>query len=257
VSYAVEHHPALQAARHRIAAAEHAVDAQGFWPVPKLQASGAPLPIETKEGPAWAAVRIDQPFPWMGELDAKQAVAVATARGVGRTREVDVLWVSRAVRLAYIGAWETSRSTLQVVLPLALLLILLILLILYLQFRRVSTALFVFSGVAVACAGGFVMPWLYAQAWFLDIDLFGVNLRSVANAGTYNLSVAVWVGFIALFGIATDDGVVMSTYLTQTVEARRPTTVQGVREATVEATLRRVRPCLMTTATRCSRCCRS
>ena len=64
-----------------------------------------------------------------------------------------------------------------------------------------------------------------------------------------NLSVAVWVGFLALFGIATDDGVLMGTYLTQRFKENRPTTRKEIRAATVEAALRRNRPAMMTTAT--------
>ena len=66
---------------------------------------------------------------------------------------------------------------------------------------------------------------------------------------TINLSVAVWVGFIALFGIATDDGVVMATYLTQTFDRNKPVDLKGVRNSVVEAGEKRIRPCLMTTAT--------
>ena len=66
---------------------------------------------------------------------------------------------------------------------------------------------------------------------------------------TINLSVAVWVGFIALFGIATDDGVVMATYLTQTFDRNKPKTLESVRASVVEAGQKRIRPCLMTTAT--------
>jgi Cu(I)/Ag(I) efflux system membrane protein CusA/SilA len=61
--------------------------------------------------------------------------------------------------------------------------------------------------------------------------------------------VAVWVGFIALFGIATDDGVVVSTYLMQSFKKHRPGNVKEVRKAVLEAGMKRVRPCLMTTAT--------
>ena len=64
-----------------------------------------------------------------------------------------------------------------------------------------------------------------------------------------NLSVAVWVGFIALFGIATDDGVVMATYLKQTFARLAPKSKQDVRTAVIEAGQKRIRPCLMTTAT--------
>jgi Cu(I)/Ag(I) efflux system membrane protein CusA/SilA len=65
---------------------------------------------------------------------------------------------------------------------------------------------------------------------------------------TINLSVAVWVGFIALFGIATDDGVIMGTYIHQVFEEMKPATVHDVREAVVIAGKKRVRPAMMTAA---------
>ncbi|MBQ0741276.1 hypothetical protein J9332_44100, partial [Aquimarina celericrescens] len=79
-----------------------------------------------------------------------------------------------------------------------------IFLILYFQFKSVSTSLMVFTGIAVAFAGGFIMIWLYGQDWFFNFNLFGENMRDLFHMKTINLSVAVWVGFIALFGIATD-----------------------------------------------------
>ena len=63
-----------------------------------------------------------------------------------------------------------------------------------------------------------------------------------------NLSVAVWVGFIALFGIATDDGVIMGTYIHQVFEEQKPKTIEGVREAVLIAGKKRVRPAMMTAA---------
>jgi Cu(I)/Ag(I) efflux system membrane protein CusA/SilA len=101
----------------------------------------------------------------------------------------------------------------------------------------------------MAFAGGFMMLWLYGQSWFLDFDLFGTNLRELFQVRTFNLSVAVWVGFIALFGIATDDGVVMGTYLKQSFDHNQPTSKEAIKQAVLEAGLKRVRPCLMTTAT--------
>ena len=117
------------------------------------------------------------------------------------------------------------------------------------QFRSIATALFIFSGIAVAFSGGFILIWLYGQSWFLNIDLFGVSLREVFNIQSINLSVAVWVGFIALFGIATDDGVVMATYLKQNFEKQKPESITAIRNAVTEAGLKRIKPCLMTTAT--------
>ena len=67
--------------------------------------------------------------------------------------------------------------------------------------------------------------------------------------GTVNLSVAVWVGFIALFGIAADGGVVMATYLDQLYDRNKPTNRTELKAIVVEASSRRIRPTLMTTAT--------
>jgi Cu(I)/Ag(I) efflux system membrane protein CusA/SilA len=64
-----------------------------------------------------------------------------------------------------------------------------------------------------------------------------------------NLSVAVWVGFLVLFGVVDDDGVVMATYLEDVFEERRFASIADVRAAVVEAGLKRIRPCLMTIAT--------
>merc|ERR1712072_553652 len=133
---------------------------------------------------------------------------------------------------------------LSIIVPLALAVIFLIL---YFQFRSVSTTLMVFTGITVAFAGGFVMIWFYGQDWFLNFNFFGENLRDLFNIKTINLSVAVWVGFIALFGIATDDGVVMATYLTQTFDKNDPTDKAEIRKSTLEAASKRIRPCLMTT----------
>jgi len=159
------------------------------------------------------------------------------------------LIVPKGINYQFTGTYENqlrAEATLSVVVPLALLIIFLIL---YFQFRSVATSLMVFTGIAVAFAGGFVMIWLYGQDWFLNFNFFGENLRDLFQMHTINLSVAVWVGFIALFGIATDDGVVMATYLTQTFDRNTPETKQEIRASVVEAGEKRIRPCLMTTAT--------
>src|SRR5690625_7589821 len=83
----------------------------------------------------------------------------------------------------------------------------------YLQVKEVSTTMMVFSGIAVACGGVFIMLYLYGQSWFANFSIplitQGVTLREIFQFEVTNLSVAVWVGFLALFGIAIDDGVVM------------------------------------------------
>ncbi len=83
----------------------------------------------------------------------------------------------------------------------------------------------------------------------MDFNLFDTDMRTLFQVHQINLSVAVWVGFLALFGIATDDGVVITTYLDQSFRQRRIGSPEEARDATLAAGLRRVRPCLMTTAT--------
>jgi len=153
------------------------------------------------------------------------------------------------VSFTFAGSYENqvrAQKKLAVVLPLALLIIFVIL---YLQFSSVSTTLLVFSGIAVAWSGGFLMIWLYGQPWFLDFSLFGVHMRDLFQIHAINLSVAIWVGFLALFGIATDDGVIMATYLDQVFASRRIDSIEEVRRATVDGALMRIRPALMTSAT--------
>ena len=159
------------------------------------------------------------------------------------------LILPKGISYQFTGTYENqlrAEKTLSVVVPLALAIIFLIL---YFQFRSVATSLMVFTGIAVAFAGGFLMIWFYGQGWFLNFNFFGENLRDLFQMHTINLSVAVWVGFIALFGIATDDGVVMATYLTQTFERNQPESRKEIRASIVEAGEKRIRPCLMTTAT--------
>jgi len=153
------------------------------------------------------------------------------------------------VSYTFAGNYENqirAQRTLAVVLPLALFVIFIIL---YLQFKSTATTAMVFTGILTAWAGGFVMIWLYGQPAFMDFDLFGVNMRELFQMHQINLNVAIWVGFLALFGIASDNGVIMATYLDQTFAMRKPDSVDAIRSATVEAAMRRLRPCLMTTAT--------
>jgi len=153
------------------------------------------------------------------------------------------------VSYSFAGTYENqvrAQKTLMVVLPLALFLIFLVL---YFHFRSVLTTSLVFSGIAVAWAGGFLMIWLYGQPWFLNFSVFGTDMQSLFQIHPINLSVAIWVGFLALFGIASDDGVVIATYLDQSFFRRRISTPEEARAATLEAGQRRVRPCLMTSAT--------
>lgn len=153
------------------------------------------------------------------------------------------------VSYAFAGSYENqlrAKKRLRIVIPFTLLVIFLIL---YLQFRSVMTTVFIFSGIFVAWAGGFLMLWLYAQDWFLNFAVGETNFRDLFQVRPFNLSVAVWVGFIALFGIATDNGVLIASYLEQRFEKDGPGTREGIRATVRLAAQRRIRPALMTTAT--------
>ncbi len=155
----------------------------------------------------------------------------------------------KGVSYTFAGNYEQqarAQSRLLIVIPLSLLAILLVL---YFQFKTVTASLIHFSGVFVAFAGGFILLWLYGEPWFMDFNIGPTNMRDLFQMHTINLSIAVWVGFIALFGIATDDGVLMGTYIHDAFLERNPQTKDDIRETVIYAGLKRVRPAAMTTAT--------
>ncbi len=160
-----------------------------------------------------------------------------------------LLTIPAGVSYKFTGNYENQvRATkrLLIIIPISLIIIFLIL---YFQFRSITATSLIFSGIFIAFSGGFIMLWLYSQPWFMNISVGGENIQNIFNIQPINLSVAVWVGFIALFGIATDDGVLISTYLNQSFRNREIQSIKEVRELVKEAGLKRVRPAMMTTAT--------
>ena len=125
------------------------------------------------------------------------------------------------------GQFESQKratARMQILVPVTLFIMIVML---YLGFERWWIAPIIYLGILTSAAGGFIM-----LAWW------GANL-----------SVAVWVGFLVLFGVADDDGVVISTYLERIFDKLKPDSVQAIREAVVQAGLKRIRPCLMTLST--------
>ncbi|MBR9919996.1 MAG: efflux RND transporter permease subunit [Bacteroidetes bacterium] len=163
--------------------------------------------------------------------------------------EAGSLQVPPGISYRFAGNYEQQQranNRLMIVLPIALVIIFLIL---YFHFNSALIALMVFSGVLLAFAGGFILIGLYGQPWFLDFELLGRNMRDLFQVHTVNLSVAVWVGFLALFGIATDDGVLVATFLKSSFAESKPSNKEEIHDAVVAGGLRRVRPAMMTTAT--------
>jgi len=183
--------------------------------------------------------------PGYAEVDVVEA-----ADRLIRQREADGAFVwPGGVEITFAGTYENqlhAARTLMIMVPISLFTIFLVL---YFQFRKVSLTLMVFVGVMVSWSGAFLLIWLYAQPWYMNFSFFGVNMRELFQVHTINLSVAVWVGFLALFGISDDDGVVMGTFLEQDFRDSKPATIAQIRDATVRSGQRRIRAALMTGTT--------
>ena len=130
--------------------------------------------------------------------------------------------------LQWTGQYEfqvRARERLKVLIPIVFFIIFMLL---YMTFHSVSEATIVILSVVYAMTGGIILQWLLG----------------------YNYSVAVWVGYIALYGVAVQTGVVMVVYLHEALDKRlrRGTelTPQDVWDATVEGSVLRLRPKLMT-----------
>lgn len=143
-------------------------------------------------------------------------------------------------------AQKRTEATMMVMVPLSLLLIFAVL---YLEFRKLRISLLVFSSIAVAWSGGFIMLQLFSDPSWLQAWPGGQWLSEVFHLGPQPLTIGVWVGFLALFGIAQDDGVIMSTWLEQLYAQRKPSTPAELRALVIDAANRRIRACLMTSAT--------
>lgn len=117
-----------------------------------------------------------------------------------------------------------ATKKLRILIPLSLLINYMLI---FMNFKSHRKSLTIFTAIPVTLAGGVLLLAIYG----------------------YNFSVAVWVGFIALFGIAVDDGVLITTYLDQVFAERKPKTKNEVIEATVYAGKARIRPAFMTSIT--------
>ena len=164
----------------------------------------------------------------VGDLETVAAIeqSLRTAQALP-VNDPEHLNLPAGYSLEAVGSFRNQIEANRRLLWLVPLVVLINLLIIYLQFRKWPLTLAVFAGIPVAFAGGMIM-----------LALFNVEMNT-----------AIWVGFIALFGIAVDDGVVIATYLNQVFTRRRIASIEDIRAAAIEAGSRRIRPCLMTTAT--------
>jgi Cu(I)/Ag(I) efflux system membrane protein CusA/SilA len=118
-----------------------------------------------------------------------------------------------------------AKERLKLILPVVFLAIFMLL---YLVFRSVTEAVVLILPTFYAMSGGLLLQWMLG----------------------YNFSVAVWVGYIALFGIAVETGVVMVVYLHEALDRRIRSgvelTEEDIEQAAIEGAVQRLRPKLMT-----------
>jgi Cu(I)/Ag(I) efflux system membrane protein CusA/SilA len=118
-----------------------------------------------------------------------------------------------------------AKERMKIILPVVFFVIFLLL---YMVFHNLTEAVVLIFPTFYAMTGGLILQWLLS----------------------YNFSVAVWVGYIALFGIAVETGVVMVVYLHESLGKRiasgRPLTDADIHEAAIEGAVHRLRPKLMT-----------
>jgi len=129
--------------------------------------------------------------------------------------------------LTWSGQFENqvrARKKLLILVPLCLFINFIIL---YFGFKNIPHTVTIFLAIPISISGGILLLWVMG----------------------FNFSVAVWVGFIALFGIAVDDGVIMTTYLNEVFRKQKPKTVKDIHEAAVDAAGKRIRPMIMTSVT--------
>ena len=182
----------------------------------KITASPGPAMINSENGQLRALVQLNVRGRDMGSfVDAARAALDRDLK------------LPAGYSLQFSGQYENqihARKRLQIVVPLVLVIIFVIL---YFTFHSAAEAGLVMLSVPFALVGGVVLMWIYQFNW----------------------SVAVWVGFIALYGVAVQTGVVMVVYLQEAVDRVGVLTEQTLFDATVEGALMRVRPKIMTVAT--------
>ena len=140
----------------------------------------------------------------------------------------DRLQLPAGYTLGWTGQYEfqvRAQERLQVLIPVVFFIIFMLL---YMTFHSASEAAVVMLSVVYAMTGGVLLQW-----WL-----------------GYNFSVAVWVGYIALYGVAVQTGVVMVIYLHEALDRRLRQggviTEDDIREATMAGSVLRLRPKLMT-----------
>jgi len=205
--------------------------------LPVVTETGEVVPLETlaKMTTTWGPGMISSedarlvahvafaPSGMAGDLETVEAVE----NQLRQDQSEGTLTLPAGYALLPVGSFQNQIEANRRLILIIPIVILVDLLIIYLNFRNLPLTMIIFSQIPIAVFGGMI-----------GLGLYGIEMNT-----------AIWVGLIALIGIAEDDGVVIATYMEQLFARRPMQTVQDVREATVDAGRRRIRPCLMTAFT--------
>jgi Cu(I)/Ag(I) efflux system membrane protein CusA/SilA len=147
----------------------------------------------------------------------------------------------------WIGNYQNqieARNRFRILIPICLASIFFLM---YLQFRTFSIPAIIFLGnIPLEVAGGFFFIWLWPG---IHSFLWSIGMIGVPPEGAVYITVAVAVGFIALLGVCVDDGVLISTYISQLKEERGIRSRKQARAIVREAGSKRIRPAVMTVTT--------
>ena len=208
---------------HRVSVVTHTGEVVPLERLAHVTTTWGPGAINSEDARLVAHVSFS-PSGGTGDIETVDAV-MGSLRSAREGGEIE--FPSGNFELQAVGSFQNQIEANRRLMWIVPTVILINLLLHYLHFRNLPISLVVFSGIPVAAAGGMIA-----------VAVMGVDMNT-----------AMWVGFIALFGLAADDGIVMATYMRETLSRSRIRSVQDIRDAVYEAGLKRIRPCTMTTIT--------
>jgi Cu(I)/Ag(I) efflux system membrane protein CusA/SilA len=129
--------------------------------------------------------------------------------------------------ISWSGQFESEMESRKKLIPSVITALAIIFMLLYMAFKNLGSILILSIGLPMSLMGGFILLFLLG----------------------FKFSTAVWVGFIALFGVATDNAVVLLSTLDNLFRDKKPQTAMEIRQTVMEGCLIRVRPAMMTTTT--------
>ena len=191
--------------------------------IAKLEKTSGPAVINSENTLTYARVFVNVDQDKVGLIDFVRKAQKAVAKEMKEGR----IALEPGYYISWSGQFESEMESRKKLVPSLAIALAVIILLLYMAFKNGAALLILSTGLPVGLMGGTILLFLLG----------------------FKFSTAVWVGFIALFGVATDNAVVLLSTLDGLFKKKIPKTVEAVRKTVTEACLLRVRPALMTTVT--------